>query len=95
MRRRSIDNSRALRLCLVGLVLAISVLTLTLAGCQTGTPTATPTEGIVLMTPSGVPETVEATPVPPTPQPSETPEGYPAPPSPPPPIPTPEAYPAS
>ena len=90
MRRRSIDNTGAFRACLVGLLLALSLLAL--AGCQTGTPTAAPTEGVVLVTPEGVSETVEPTPVPPTPQPSETPEGYPAPP---PPTLTPEPYPAS
>ena len=92
MRRRSVHNTRACRVCFAGLLLALLLLTLALVACQAGTPTAVPTEGIVLVTPEGVPETIEPTPVPPTPQPSETPEGYPAPP---PPTLTPEPYPAS
>ncbi len=92
MRRRSIVKIGRFRASLVSLLLALSVLALMLVGCQTGTPTAAPTQGVVLVTPSGVPETVEATLVPPMPQPSETPEGYPAPP---PATLTPEPYPAS
>ena len=88
MRHRSVDNTGAFRACLLGMLL----LALTLVACQTGTPTAVPTEGVVLVTPEGVPETVEPTPAPSTPQPSETPEGYPAPP---PATLTPEPYPAS
>ena len=80
----------------LGLILVCLLTMLVLASCEIGTSdtSPTPTEGIIVVTPSSIPSPLEPTQAPPTPQPSLTPEGYPAPATPEPTL-TPEAYPAS
>ena len=104
MKHRSLKRAWPLRAYLMGLVLALLIFALSLAGCKSNAPTPTPTRtpGIVIVTASPLPPTSTATAVPPT-----VPQATPAPPTapsegtsepyPPPPEPTntPQPYPSS